>query len=138
VNATLGQSSSAAGSVGFPIIFTNTSERTCLVDGFPRVSYVTGPDSEPIGASAVTEGQPQPEPVRLAVAEPASALVVAVNVRNYDEDQCGPVAVSGLRVQLPGDDFPIYLERPGTACSQPEPVTTQLRIGPVVPGTTGR
>ncbi|RZL71073.1 MAG: DUF4232 domain-containing protein [Rhodococcus sp. (in: high G+C Gram-positive bacteria)] len=138
VTATVGQSSSAAGSIGFPIIFTAASERTCELDGFPRVSYVTGRDGEPVGAPAVPEGQRPPGPVRVGVAEPASALVVAVNVRNYDEDLCAPVAVTGLRVYLPGDEVPLHLERPGTACSRPEPVTTQLRVGPVVPGTTGQ
>ncbi|WP_172652287.1 DUF4232 domain-containing protein [Rhodococcus opacus] len=76
-----GQSSSAAGSIGFPIIFTAARARTCELDGFPRVSYVTGTDGEPVGASAVPEGQWPPAPVRVGVAEPASALVVAVNAQ---------------------------------------------------------
>jgi hypothetical protein len=130
----LGQASAAAGTVGFPIVFTNTGAAPCVLAGFPGVSYVTGPSGDPVGASAAHDGAAG-GPVRLAPGGQASALVLAVNVGNYPAAQCAPVHVPGLRVYPPDNTAARYLARPSTACRNPAP--QQLRVRAVVPGTSG-
>ena len=56
LNVTLGESSGAAGSVELPVVFTNTGSRTCTLDGFPGVSYVTGASGSEVGAAAGRSG----------------------------------------------------------------------------------
>lgn len=133
----LGESSGAAGSVGFPIILTNSSDLVCELDGFPGVSYANGPSDPPVGAPAERTGE-RGGVVRLAPGESASALVVATVVANFPEADCKPVPVRGLRIYPPNDTGSVYVERDGTACSIAAPVTTQLKIGPVVPGRSGQ
>lgn len=137
LTVTLGQESGAAGSVGFPIVFTNTSQRQCVLDGFPGVSYAHGPGSEPIGAPAARQGSSS-GPVRLAPGEKASATVQAVNVSNYPQDRCAPAKAPGLRIYPPNDVDSLYVAHEGTACTLATPDTSaQLKVGPVVAGAVG-
>ncbi|TSD93943.1 DUF4232 domain-containing protein [Skermania sp. ID1734] len=133
LHATLGQGGGAAGSVIFPLIFTNTGSKTCVLDGFPGVSYVNEPHGDPVGPAADRTGD-TPEPVRLAPGGQASALLRAVNVQNYPEDICGPTPVKGLRVYPPNDVNSLFIAYPATACSKTGPNIHQLTVGPVTPG----
>ncbi|MEV4239133.1 DUF4232 domain-containing protein [Nocardia sp. NPDC050408] len=135
--AGLGPETAAAGTVAFPIVFTNNGSGPCVLDGFPGVSYVIGPDSAPVGAPATRDGASS-GPVQLAPGGQASALVFAINVHNVPPEQCQPVSVPGLRIYPPDNTVSLYLERAGTACSLAQATTTQLRIHTVVAGTSGR
>jgi hypothetical protein len=134
--AGLGPETAAAGSVAFPIVFTNNGSGPCLLEGFPGVSYATGPDSQPVGAPAAREGASS-GPVQLAPGGQASALVFAVNVHNIPPEQCQPVAVPGLRIYPPDNTASLYLERTATACDNGQVTTTQLRVRAVVAGAGG-
>jgi hypothetical protein len=135
--AGLGPETAAAGTVAFPIVFTNNGSGPCVLEGFPGVSYATGPDSAPVGAPAARDGASS-GPVQLAPGGQASALVYAITVHNIPPEQCQPVSVPGLRIYLPDNTVSLYLERAGTACSLAQATTTQLRIHAVVAGTSGR
>lgn len=137
LNAHTGEPSGAAGTVGFPIVFTNTGSAPCVLDGFPGVSYADGPDSGPVGAPAARDGVPTGA-VTLAPGASASALVMATDVDNYPTAQCNPVPVPGLRVYPPNDTDSLYVPYSGTACSLPSPETAQLRVRAVVAGDNGR
>lgn len=50
LTAGLAPETAAAGTVAFPIVFTNNGSGTCVLGGFPGVSYATGLDSAPVGA----------------------------------------------------------------------------------------
>ncbi|WP_433758040.1 DUF4232 domain-containing protein [Nocardia sp. CA-135398] len=134
--AGLGPESAAAGTVAFPIVFTNNGSGPCVLEGFPGVSYVTGSDSAPVGAPAAREGSSS-GPVQLAPGGQASALVFAVNVGNIPPEQCQPVAVPGLRIYPPDNTASLYLERAATACGNGQVATTQLRVRAVVAGAGG-
>ena len=135
--AGLGPETAAAGTVAFPIVFTNNGSGPCVLEGFPGVSYATERDSASVGAPAVREGASS-GPVQLAPGGQASALVYAINVHNIVREQCQPVSVPGLRIYPPDNTVSLYLERAGTACSLAQTTTTQLRIHAVVVGTSGR
>ncbi|MGW4774756.1 DUF4232 domain-containing protein [Nocardia sp. NPDC004278] len=135
--AGLGPETAAAGTVAFPIVFTNNGSGPCVLEGFPGVSYATGPDSAPVGAPAVRDGASSGS-VQLAPGGQASALVYAINVHNIPPEQCQPVPVPGLRIYPPDNTISFYLERAGTACGLAQATTTQLRIHAVVAGGSGR
>jgi len=135
--AGLGLETAAAGTVAFPIVFTNNGSGPCVLEGFPGVSYATGPDSAPVGAPAARDGASSGT-VQLAPGGQVSALVYAINVHNIPPEQCQPVSVPGLRIYPPDNTVSLYLERAGTACSLVQATTTQLRIHAVVVGTSGR
>ncbi|MGY4103914.1 DUF4232 domain-containing protein [Nocardia sp. R16R-3T] len=133
--AGLGPESAAAGTVAFPIVFTNNGSDPCVLEGFPGVSYATGPDSAPVGAPAARDGASS-GPVQLSPGAQASALVYAIDVHNIPPEQCQPVSVPGLRIYPPDNTVSLYLERIGTACGLAQ--ATQLRIHAVVAGTSDR
>ncbi|MFQ6395627.1 DUF4232 domain-containing protein [Nocardia sp. KC 131] len=135
--AGLGPETAAAGTVAFPIVFTNNGSGPCVLEGFPGVSYATGPDSAPVGAPAARDGASS-GPVQLSPGGQGSALVYALNVSNIAPEQCQPVSVSGLRIYPPDNTVSLYLERAGTACSLAQATTSQLRIHAVVAGTSDR
>lgn len=132
----IGPGGAAAGTTGFPVIFTNTGGRTCTLAGFPGVSYANGPDGDPIGAAAVRIGD-SAGPVTIGPGQQASALVLAVNVQNYPAEKCGPTDAAGLRIYPPDSFDSAFVARPGTACTLPTE-TTQLKVNPVVAGNTGQ
>ncbi|MBF6330356.1 DUF4232 domain-containing protein [Nocardia transvalensis] len=132
-----GPATGAAGTMAFPIVFTNAGSRPCVLQGFPGVSYATGPDSAPVGAPAARDGAAS-GPVLLSPGEQASALVFATDVGNIPEEQCRPVPVPGLRIYPPDNTASLYLEHDGTACSLEQASTTQLRVRAIVAGPTGQ
>lgn len=129
LNVTLGQPSGAAGSVELPVVFTNTGGRTCTLDGFPGVSYVTGASGNEVGAAADRSGSGSP--VTLAPGSAATSLVRATNVENYPADQCGVTDVSGLRVYPPNSYDAVFLPYPTKGCSMTGANINQLSVAPV-------
>lgn len=136
LSVTLGAESAAAGSVSFPLVFTNITSRACTLDGFPGVSYANGPDSDPVGSPAERTTQ-QIASVTVQPSGQASALVTAVVVGNYPAERCVPTEVAGLQVYPPNDTGETFLVRAGTACSLPDE-GGQLKVGPVVAGVSGQ
>lgn len=126
----LGQSNGAAGSVMFPIVFTNTGSRTCELDGFPGVSYAGADHSVQVGAAATRNG-PSGGPVQLAPGAHASAQVRAAQVANYPADECKPTPVTALRVYPPNDFDAVYLPYQGTGCAGTDAQLNQLGIAAV-------
>ncbi|MDG3015231.1 DUF4232 domain-containing protein [Speluncibacter jeojiensis] len=130
LSITLGQANGAAGSVMFPIVFTNTGSRTCELDGFPGVSYVGADGAAQVGAAATRNG-PSGGPVQLAPGAKASAQVRAVQVANYPADECKPTPVSGLRVYPPNDFDSVVLPHEGTGCAGTDAQLHQLSVAAV-------
>ncbi|WP_084477170.1 DUF4232 domain-containing protein [Actinokineospora enzanensis] len=120
----------AAGTVYRKLVFTNTGTRTCVIQGFPGVSYVAGDDGHQVGPAAYRVGT-KGAPVSLAPGVSASTDVGFVNVQNYDPAQCEPTAVRGLRVYPPHDTASLFLDLPGTGCAT-SPPGNQLTVKTVV------
>lgn len=116
LDATLGQGEGAAGSSYYPLIFTNKGDRTCTLEGFPGVSYVTGDSGKQVGGSASWQGEKGPV-VTLAPGDKATAQLQEVNVMNFPESVCQPVSTRGLRVYPPGDTKALFVpQADGTGC----------------------
>jgi hypothetical protein len=108
-----------AGSRYHALQFTNAGEATCVLRGFPGVSYMDGVNGTQVGAPAVHTGSGG-TPVSLAHGQTASALLQEANTQNFPPNDCHPVPVRGFRVYAPGDTTAMFVpfgSVDATACS---------------------
>ncbi len=100
----------AAGSVIYALGFTNTSQTSCGLSGFPGVSFVVGVDGPQIGAAAVREGMAI---TQLLPLEPGGSVQAELRVSRaelHDPAACGEVIeVGGLRIYPPGNTESVFL-----------------------------
>lgn len=89
--------------------FTNKSGRTCTMEGYPGVSYVTGPNGAQVGEAAFRPGGSRAK-VTLRKGQTTTALLTLAKVSNFDPAACQPQPVSGLRVIPPGDTESMYVQ----------------------------
>ncbi|HVW40445.1 MAG TPA: DUF4232 domain-containing protein [Amycolatopsis sp.] len=129
----LGRGDGAAGTVYRPLVFTNVSDHSCVIQGFPGVSYVAGEDGHQVGAAAFRDGS-KGAPVTLAKGASAYADVGFVNVQNYDPVTCQPQPVRGLRVYPPQETASIFVDAPGTGCANDKIPGNQLTVKTIQPG----
>ncbi|MCT2586666.1 DUF4232 domain-containing protein [Actinophytocola sp. S1-96] len=116
----LGSGQGAAGTVYRPLRFTNVGDRTCVIQGFPGVSYVTGDDGRQVGPAAYRVGTKGPA-ISLAPGATVHAPVGFTQVGNYDPAECRPTHVRGLRVYPPHEYDSMFLPAPGTGCAGDPP-----------------
>lgn len=133
LSVSLGTSNGAAGSTELPIVFSNIGNRTCMLDGYPGVSYLASPGGAQVGQAATRAGSGA-SPVALAPGNAATSLVKATVVANYPADQCQPTAVEGLNVYSPNTTEAVYLPYATTGCATADTSITQLAVQPVVAG----
>lgn len=112
LDVTLEMDGGAAGSVIYRLVFTNSSTSTCTMHGFPGVSYVKGDKGIQVGAPAAWVGDAGGA-VTLKPGAKASALLQEVDVYNFDQADCNPVAVRGLRVYPPGQTKAAFVPQDG-------------------------
>jgi hypothetical protein len=131
----IGRGEGAAGTVYRPLRFTNVGSRTCPLQGFPGVSYVTGDDGHQVGPAAFREGT-KGAAVTLAPGETGFVTVGFIQVGNFDPAVCKPTAVRGLRVYPPHETASLFLPLDGTGCAgnPPEP---QLKVRTMQKGNGG-
>ena len=98
------------------VVFTNTSDRTCAVTGWPGVSRrdaagaVMGADAVRSPANESSAGEQAPT-IELGPGGQASALVRAETPAYHDPDRCGPTLVpTSLRIYPP--DLTSYVDLP--------------------------
>src|SRR5947209_2646348 len=97
-----------AGSTYPSLEFTNISKTSCVMVGFPGVSFVAGDDGHQVGAPATRTGGIGAQ-VTLAPGASASALVKEANAENFDSGECQPVPVRGFRVYAPDDTASMFV-----------------------------
>ncbi|MCW4355798.1 DUF4232 domain-containing protein [Hoyosella sp. YIM 151337] len=129
----LGGEEGAAGSTVYTIVFTNTGDRTCVLHGFPGVSYVTGEDGSQIGQAAERRGDAGTA-VNLTPGDEASSEVEAVDVTNYPDDVCDQTDVAGFRIYPPNDFDYLFIANETTACANATEDAHQLDVTAVVAG----
>lgn len=136
LSVTLGQPGSAAGSRYQPIVFTNTTETSCTLTGYPGVSFVAPGTGRQVGAAAARNAQHAVVTVTLLPGASASALLQIVDYANYPAAGCSATPVSGLRVYPPGNTAAAYIpfDSPQNACSSQ---ADQLAVDTVIPAATG-
>ncbi|GLZ43111.1 DUF4232 domain-containing protein [Actinokineospora sp. NBRC 105648] len=120
----------AAGTVYRKLVFTNAGTRTCVIQGFPGISYVAGEDGHQVGPAAFRVGT-KGAPVTLAPGASASTDVGFVNVQNFDPAVCKPTDVRGLRVYPPHDTASMFVAVTGQGCAGTPP-GNQLTVKTVV------
>jgi Protein of unknown function (DUF4232) len=107
----------AAGSIYYPLNFTNVSSTSCVLDGYPGTSFVTSPSGSPIGDPASENPAVAPAPVTLAPGAAAHATLQVVDAQNYDATACVPVTAHWLRVYPPGQTVAAEVSFTTTVCS---------------------
>jgi hypothetical protein len=98
----LGRSDGAAGTIFYPIIFTNSGPVRCTLRGYPGVSSVDAQGHQ-IGAPA--ERQP-PATLRTVVLAPrgsATAVWGVPQALNFPRASCHPVTARAVRVYPPNE-----------------------------------
>lgn len=131
VTVTAGRSNGAAGHIGAPLVFHNTSATACTLYGFPGVAGLDSHGKQVVQAQRVTHGYMGSSiltTVLLAPGAAASALVVGVDVPNGDIASCP--TFPALLVTPPGShtSTKVALSMPGCPT---------LQVSPVVTGTKG-
>lgn len=124
----LGTPDVAAGTTRVSIIFTNTSEADCTLEGFPTVEFVGDGNGTQIGATATQDTSTSPQLVTLAPGAMAAALLSITSAGNV----CDPVDVDGFRVIPPGSNDAFFIETTDyQACDAPN--TELLTVGAIAP-----
>jgi hypothetical protein len=135
------QAGGAAGSVYYPVNFTNTSGAPCGLYGYPGMSFVTadGKTGQQIGAAAQRDPAFGDLSVRLPAGGVAHAWLQIAQAANYPASNCQPMTAHWLRVFPPGDTAASYVGVSFSACasaSAPLLTVTPVRSGQGVRGVT--
>jgi Domain of unknown function (DUF4232) len=135
------QAGSAAGSVYYPVNFTNTSDAACGLYGYPGLSFVTadGSDGQQIGAAAQRNPAFGKLSVTLQAGGMAHAWLQVAQAGNYPAPACQPETAHWLRVYPPGNTVASYVDVSLGACasaSTPLLTVTPVRSGQGVQGVT--
>jgi hypothetical protein len=139
LKVTAGSGNAGAGHSFIPIVFTNAGSKPCTIAAYPGVSFVAGDDGHQVGDPATRVPGSEPT-VTLQPGQSASAALSITNVGVYDQAQCQPVTVRGLRVYPPNNTAAAFVPLSGgvQACSGHVPNQTPLQIKPVVPGANAQ
>jgi hypothetical protein len=129
-----GLSQGAAGSVYQVLDFTNISNVTCTLYGYPGVSLAGGQPVTQVGPAAREDPTTPRKLVTLAPGQVANALLRIVDALNFPASKCGPVKTQWLQVYPPNQTTPLYLAYKTTACSKPVRILT---VSVVQPGSGG-
>lgn len=102
-----GRAGGAAGTVYREVLFTNRGIGTCVLRGYPGVSYVDLNGNQ-VGAAAVRVGATGPL-LTLTPGVTVASDVGFAQVDNFDPDRCVKTPVWGVRVFPPDERTPLYL-----------------------------
>jgi hypothetical protein len=121
----MGRKDAAAGSLYWPIRFTNTSTSTCVLRGYPGVSVLTTAHHQ-IGPAAKRSGE------TYGTVKVAAAHTVTAVVRTANGPIGGPCNPTGtyLRVYPPASHTAVLIPAPLRTCSD------LFTVGPVTTQTT--
>ena len=128
----LGVSQGTAGSVYTTIDFTNISNVTCTLYGYPGVSLQTARPLHQIGKPAKENPATPRALVTLQPQTTANALLRIVDAGNYPASTCGPTTAHYLQVYPPNQTTPAYIKYKTQACSKPVRLMT---VDVVKPGS---
>jgi hypothetical protein len=128
----IGQGNGAAGSIYYPLQFTNLSGRTCALRGFPGVSAI-GRNGRQLGRSAGWDHVAPAKTVILAPGATAHTILRWSDATVTTAPGCDPVFTTfALRVYPPGQYSATYAAFDLEACSHAGPV--YLSVEPIRSG----
>jgi Protein of unknown function (DUF4232) len=129
----VGQGNGAAGTIYYPLEFTNLSGHTCALFGFPGVSAVDGHGNQ-LGSPANWEGTTSPRTVILAPGATAHTMLAYHDAAVTTEPGCDPVnSAVLLKVYPPGEHSATYAAYDFQSCSR-KGVRYLSIVGPIIPG----
>ena len=130
-----GLSQGTAGSIYQVIDFTNISNVSCTLYGYPGISFAsTGSSGGQIGLAAKENPTPPRELVTLAPGATANALLRIVAAGNFPPATCGIVTAHWLVIYPPNQTTPVYLKYSSPTCSKQVQILT---VNVVQPGSGG-
>ena len=130
-----GLSQGTAGSIYQVIDFTNISNVSCTLYGYPGISFAsTGSSGGQIGLAAKENPTPPRELVTLAPGATANALLRIVAAGNFPPATCGMVTAHWLVIYPPNQTTPVYLNYTSPTCSKQVQILT---VNVVQPGSGG-
>ena len=115
----LGAGQGTAGSVYTTIVFTNVSNATCTLYGYPGVSLTTGKPVTVIGKTAKENPATTRRLVTLQPQTSASALLRIVDAQNYPASRCDPKKSTYLQVYPPNQTVPVRIKHQTLVCAKP-------------------
>jgi uncharacterized protein DUF4232 len=126
------QGNGAAGSIYYPLQFTNLSAHSCSMRGFPGVSAISR-NGHQLGSPASWDHVIQARTVILAPGATAHTILRWSDVAVTTEPGCDPVFTTfELRVYLPGQYTATHAAFDLEACSHAGPI--YMSVEPVRPG----
>src|SRR3954466_9704889 len=130
----VGPADGTAGTIFYPLTFTNRSGHACALRGFPGVSSVTRRHRRG-GAPATRDAFPAHTVRRRARRGRATAVLGIVDTGVLPRRRCRPVSVWGIKVFAPNQTRPFFAHLRHSACSRTG--SPNMHVRPVVRGRTG-
>jgi hypothetical protein len=131
----------SAGKTFYTLEFTNVSDRTCSLYGYPEVSaYRDSPAAGglvggPIGGSAIRDTSVRPKPVML---EPGATAHAVLRVTSAPQPAgCAKVTAGELRIMLPRQAQPSFVPAHIPVCSHRGHVSLSVQAIQARPGVPG-
>jgi hypothetical protein len=125
----LGPGSGAAGSIFYPLQFTNRSRHTCTLRGYPGVSAVDLA-SQRLGGGAGHNGYQPLATVTLARQGTATAVLRITDTGVLPPRDCREASAAGMRVYPPAQQAAKIVPLPFQACSRGRSNITVSPVGP--------
>jgi Domain of unknown function (DUF4232) len=134
LHLSIGTGNGAAGSVYYPLVFTNASGSACTLFGFPGVSFVTGIGGSRIGHAATRNSDAPRQTVTLAPGGVAHATLQVVQALNFPPAKCQLTTAHWLKVYPPNQTEPVFLNFTAKTCQARAKDVAVLNVAPVRPG----
>jgi hypothetical protein len=134
LSVTAGLSQGAAGSIYQVVEFSNISDVTCTLYGFPGVSLAGGRPVKQIGLAAAEDHSSARILITLAPGAVANSLLRIVQAANFPPSRCHLVNADYLQIYPPNQTTPVYLKYKAAACAKPVQVLT---VSVMKPGSGG-
>jgi hypothetical protein len=126
------QGNGAAGSIYFPLQFTNLSRHACSLHGFPGVSAIDRSGHQ-LGSPASWDHVSVPRTVVLGAGATAHAVFRWSDVAVTTEPGCHPTfSATELRIYPPNQRSSTNAAFDLEVCSHPGPI--YMSVGPIIPG----
>ena len=131
----LGLAQGAAGSTFQVIDFTNVSNASCTLYGYPGVSLAGGKPVTQIGLAAAESHATARKLVTLSPGAVANAVLQIAHAVNFPAARCGLVTADHLQIYPPNQTTPVYLHYTSQTCAKKVQVLT---VSVVAPGSGGQ
>jgi hypothetical protein len=113
--------SGAAGSIYYPLNFTNRSGHACTLAGYPGISAVSASGGQ-LGSAAGRDTTTAAKTLTLANGGTATSTLQIAEVGNYPTATCQPAQAAGLRVFPPNQTSSVSITFSFQGCAKAGPV----------------